>query len=128
MTATDIASSNLWWPDCQPCRLFNFHVLGTSATQTATPSPTGTRLIMGIDVVAAHANPIQCFVEFRVPSAISVFYDSQSTGQGNGVRFTWRGQVPIGPGETISIVATSSASLDWYLQAWGLYISTPMVT
>jgi hypothetical protein len=128
VTATDIASSNLWVGWAQPFRIFNQHTLGTNGGATVTPSPSGTRLVMGMDVVAAHANPIQCFCEFRVPSAISVFYDSQSTGEGNGVRFTWRGQIPISPGESVTIVATSSGSLDWYITAWGLLIANTMVT
>jgi hypothetical protein len=122
MTATDIASSNLYYPGGIPCRLISHKENSTGNTTTVKPSLSnvGAVLVLGFDAVASGSEPIQCFIDFQIPTGFQVFYDSQSTGEGNGVRFTWRGQAPLMFDEQLSTTYSSSGAIEWTVNAWGL--------
>jgi hypothetical protein len=84
-------------------------------------------LITQIDAVAFNANPVQCFFHVQlIPVGASdgpaFYYDSQSTGEGNGVWFSWRGALPVLFEEQVFFEATSSATIDWGCIASGLIL------
>lgn len=124
MTATDIASANLWWPNAIPSRCIS--ATSSTASQSfdflGAAAAAGTTLVMGMDVVASGAEPVQCFCALQLPRGVTVFYDSQSTGEGLGVRFTWRGQIPIGGTDEGSVVVRSSGTIPWAVTVWGITI------
>lgn len=119
-----VASSNLAWPDAQPIRLFSGTGTGTNISfQFAHETFLGTTvLILGFDAVAQGSEPIMCFCQFTAPAGIFLYYDSQSTGQGLGVRFQWRGQSPLFTGEAAEGRGISSGSINWSFSAWGLLV------
>ncbi len=124
MSAPEAASSNLWEPDALPIRLMSHAETSTGMSVIASLAAfTGSSaVVLGVDIVAAHAEPVQCFVEVQIPNGILVYYDSQSAGEGLGVRFTYRGQVPLlaGEGMTVHTSTAGGATIDWYATAWGL--------
>lgn len=77
-------------------------------------------VIEGIDWTASRANPVQCFTQlvFNTNSAY-FFWDSQSTGEGNGVRWSWRGSLALALGDAVTILGQASASITWGAIAWG---------
>lgn len=128
MTATDIAASNLYWPGTVPLRYIRANSLSSGSTDTiAQPAwANGGCIILGLDLVAAGAEPSQCFCSFSVPNNCTIFYDSQSTGEGNGIRFTWRGQIPLGPSESMQVYFSSAMSITWSYAISGLLTPLPV--
>jgi hypothetical protein len=122
MTATGIASSNLYYPGGVPCRFLSHTELSSGNTVSVQPSLSnvGSVLVLGFDAVASGASPVQCFIDFQVPIGFQVFYDSQSSGEGNGVRFTWRGQAPLMFNERLATKFSSVSNITWTVSAWGL--------
>lgn len=122
MSTADVPSSNLYIPYANPRRLLTYSATGTGFTQTVNNTATLAPywLILGCDIVASGAEPVQCFVNLQVPAGQQIYYDSQSTGEGLGVRFPYRGQVPVLPNESFAVQVSSSAAITWYATVWGL--------
>jgi hypothetical protein len=77
-----------------------------------------TWIVTGIDFTATQAEPVQCFLAAELwinggTSGPTFYYDSQSTGEGNGVWFSWRGAIPLAPTDAIGIIATSASNIVW---------------
>lgn len=91
----------------------------TSFTFSAVNSDAATLwLVTQIDVTATQANPVTCFCGFQFRSLGGstgpyFYWDSQSAGQGNGVRWFWRGAMPLGPTDGVAVVCSSSANIVW---------------
>lgn len=128
MTATDIASSNLFWPGAVPLRLISHTESSTGKTLVSAPAAWGAggQIILGMDATAWGTSPDQCFAQFYVPTSTSVWYDSQSIGEGLGIRFTWRGQIPIGTSETVSFYFNAASATNWAVSVWGLLTPHPV--
>lgn len=126
-SATGIAASNLWPEFTVPFRL-NM-VNSTTASSAVTDAPVGgvNYVVLGAYYTATGSNPITCFWSLRIPAAFTISYDSQSTGQGNGVRFTWRGQIPMNAGENVAHTCTSSAPIFWCGVIWGILIPMSVI-
>jgi hypothetical protein len=119
--------NSLAWPDSKPFALSFAGACATGNTFTIS-LPTYTNnlcVLLGIDVVVQGANPTQIDMGFGWPAATTYFYyDSQSTGEGNGVRFQWRGQLAF-PGSTtitITAISVSGPGPNWSAIAWGLIL------
>jgi len=89
------------------------------------PRDAGHLLLLGIDVVASDAEPVHCWVGYEIPAGYRAYWDSQSTGEGLGVRFPWRGQVPLLPTEYVVLHLRSDTSIDWSWVLWGLLSPFP---
>lgn len=124
MSTGDVPGNTLFWPNSLPERFISSSQTGTSGSYQHIPNVNipGGQLILGIDFVASGSEPIQLFVNAQGPSGIQFYYDSQSTGEGNGVRFVWRGQLPLHASETLSVNWTASGSIATYCTAWGLVL------
>lgn len=129
MSTAEVPSSNLWFDDAFPLRLISYAVTSSGGTVTydTGPEPAPLAIILGCDIVASGSEPIQCFVNLQIPTGIQVYYDSQSTGEGLGVRFPWRGQIPLADGEDVSVQFSSSGSINWYVTVWGVTGFRPAV-
>lgn len=128
MTATDIAASNLYWPNTVPFRYTRLSTTSTGTTDTIFQPAWGNGgiVVLGFDLVAWNANPVQCFCRLDLPTNCAVFYDSQSAGEGNGIRFTWRGQIPLGPSESFSVYFSAVAAITWSYAVHGLLTPFPV--
>lgn len=75
-------------------------------------------IITQIDFTATLAEPVQCFFAAALwPNSLvsgpTFYYDSQSTGEGNGVWFSWRGCLRLDNADAVAIVASSASSIVW---------------
>jgi hypothetical protein len=75
-------------------------------------------IITQLDYTATQAMPVQCFFAAEVwrnggTSGPTFYYDSQSTGEGNGVWFSWRGALPLAPNDALAVVASSVSAIVW---------------
>lgn len=75
-------------------------------------------VVTGIDFTATLANPVQCFFAAKYlfnsgTTGPTFYYDSQSTGQGNGVWFSWRGAIVCQLHDGIQIVMLSGSNITW---------------
>lgn len=98
-------------------------VLTTSFDVSFTPPAVqaSTWLLTGVDWTATQAQPVHCFTHLALGPEITIFYwDSQSTGEGLGVRWSWRGDLPLFPGDELIIHGDSSAAIVWSATAWGI--------
>lgn len=122
MSTAEVPSSNLWFEGAYALRLVSHSETSTggSVTFDTGDNPSPRPIILGVDFVASGFEPIQCFVNLQVPTGIQVYYDSQSTGEGLGVRFPWRGQIPVLDGEDVTAEFSSSGTINWYVTVWGL--------
>jgi hypothetical protein len=94
---------------------------GNTVTRTIAPDGIGACLVLGIELIASGASPVQCFANFQVPSGSMVYYDSQSIGEGLGVRFVYRGQAVLLEDESMAVTfSATGGSPQWSLSAWGL--------
>lgn len=83
-----------------------------------------TGVLTDVDVIAYDAEPIQMFVRFYIGGDVGIYYDSQSSGEGIGVRFQWQGRAVIGNGDTYGIDAsTASGAITWSGHMTGYVIS-----
>ena len=126
MSTAEVPSSNLWIPYSFPRRFISYSGTGTNISQTVTNNVfiNSMYVILGCDLVASGSEPVQCFVNLQIPQGVQVYYDSQSTGEGLGVRFPWRGQIPLFYNDTLEVDVSSNASINWYITVWGLLWST----
>lgn len=91
------------------------------ATYMAPTIGATTYRIQGVDWTATQAAPVHCFTHLELAPTGSIFYwDSQSTGEGNGVRWSWRGDLPLEAGEGLRVVGTADGSIQWGAVAWAL--------
>lgn len=71
-------------------------------------------VVQGIDWTATQAEPVQCFTHLEYLGGHIFFWDSQSTGEGLGVRWSWRGSLLLRQGSGINVVGTTGgASIAW---------------
>lgn len=82
-------------------------------------------VITGIDFVAWNAQPVQCFFRaehwnYSATFGAAFYYDSQSTGEGNGIWFSWRGALPLAPTDTLNCVGTSASNITWGGKVFGI--------
>jgi hypothetical protein len=84
-------------------------------------------VIEGIDWTATQANPVHCFTQLIFDQNNGLFFwDSQSTGEGNGVRWSWRGSLVLEGGQGVSVKGQSDANITWGAVVWGY--QTPKVS
>lgn len=79
-------------------------------------------LVLGVDITATQAEPVgPLFASAGITDTGPFYWDSQSTGEGLGVTFSWRGQMPVFAGETV-YANISGSSLGAVLCAyiWGV--------
>jgi hypothetical protein len=111
-----------------PVRLVANESSGTGLQSTVQNIWEGSSLVITqIDGVARNANPVQCFFyAYVLPVGTSAgctfYYDSQSTGEGNGVWFSWRGALPLALSDQLIIASVSSATIQWSHVASGLLV------
>jgi hypothetical protein len=108
-------------------RIITVSATSSAVSGTWTNSDLGcTFVLTGIDATATQAEPIQCFFDAQLvynTSEIATFYwDSQSTGEGNGVWFSWRGAIPLALGEGLNLNGTSSGTIVWAALASGFIV------
>lgn len=122
MTALLTPSSNLALPATVNATVIHTSTTGTSLSGTYTPSVGGSGfLLLGVDMTCTQANPVQCFANCQFGSGGPIFYwDSQSTGEGNGVTFGWRGQLLIPVSTQLICALTAASSITMGIIAWGL--------
>lgn len=122
MTALLTPSSNLWYPSTINRILCKNQGSGTSLSATYTPSVGGSGgLLLGVDMTATQANPVQCFASLQLGTGGPIFYwDSQSTGEGNGITFGWRGQLKIDVSVELICTLTAASTITLGIVAWGL--------
>lgn len=122
MTALLTPSSNLYIPATVNRVLAQGQTTGTALTVTYTPSVGGSGgLLLGVDMTCTQANPVQCFANIQLGSGGPIIYwDSQSTGEGNGVTFGWRGQLYVSPSVHLNCALTAAASITMGIVVWGL--------
>jgi hypothetical protein len=97
----------------------------SSYTTTITGPAHACYLVLGFDFALGPDEPVQTW--FTAANGSSVFYrDSQSTGEGLGVTYAWRGQLPItsGFGLTLACTMFSTISLGWIV--WGIQLNRPI--
>lgn len=75
-------------------------------------------VLLGVDITATQDQPVQCWVGLAINGNI-FYWDSQSTGEGLGVTFAWRGQILIQPGEHLKADCTSASTIQWGCVMWG---------
>lgn len=99
---------------CAPISLGRFaQVTDVFSHAASNPWPNAQVVVTCIDITATGAEPVQCFASVQGVIGEAFYYDSQSTGEGLGVRFTWRGQYALDIGERVQLLCTSSAPIDW---------------
>lgn len=78
-------------------------------------------ILCGFDAVAKDAEPTQCFIYVAV-AGVPFYYDSQSTGEGLGIRFTWRGGIPVGADEliTVNFQCSGTVPINYSHILWGM--------
>lgn len=104
-----------------PAILLDWNTTGTSFSQSATNPGGYPWVLLGVDWTATQAEPIQCFTGMTLtPHGGTFFYDSQSTGEGNGVRWQWRGMLVIPYTYELTVFGSASGSIDWGGVAWGI--------
>lgn len=98
----------------------------TSWEDTISPAGVGqTALILGIDWTATQDEPVQCFTHLLYAGSFLFYWDSQSTGEGLGVRWSWRGALPLAQGQVIQVIGTSSSAIEWSGSWFGLLVPGP---
>lgn len=98
-------------------------LLGANFLATYSVPLTGgsTIRLQGVDWTATQSFPVHCFTHLQLQPNGTIFYwDSQSTGEGNGVRWSWRGDLPLGVGDGFQVVGTADGSIQWGAVAWAL--------
>lgn len=76
-------------------------------------------------VIAGTAGSGPCHAVFSVGAGVSFFYDSQSVGEGDGIRFIWQGFRVIPPTGRLQIALDSPIAENMSVCADGYWI--PMV-
>lgn len=80
-------------------------------------------VLLGGDLTMTGAAGIgPCFASMALGGVI-FYWDSQSTGEGQGITFAWRGQLPLGHGDVITWAAQQPASdLSVSCVMWGYFL------
>jgi len=109
-------------------RLLVGHTISTGFRVSYNAPAGGSAVVTGLDVTATQAEPVQCFVRAACDpigaSADAIFYwDSQSTGEGNGVWFSWRGALPLFAEDALVIEGDSGSSITWGWVAFGVVVA-----
>lgn len=122
MTALLTPSSNLYVPSTINNVVISSSTTGTALSGTFTPEAGGSGfLLLGVDMTCTQAQPVQCFANCQLGVGGPIFYwDSQSTGEGNGVTFGWRGQLIVHPTIELICALTAASSIVMGIVAWGL--------
>jgi hypothetical protein len=109
-----------------PTILQEWNSSGTNETANFV-APFGTpTILLGVDWTASGANPVQCFTALQLaPPGGNFYWDSQSTGEGNGVRWSWRGALLIPHGKTLSCVTIAVATINFGGIMWGVFGDWP---
>ena len=115
------------FPNAFPILFIANNVIAAGIHGAYTNNTLGTMPVLtGLDGVASNANPIQCFFWAQSTGSPNVpcqfYYDSQSTGEGNGVWFSWRGALPMPFGTELELFGNSSGTSNWSVTAWGCVI------
>lgn len=103
--------------------LFLIHTATTSSfTYTYNPPEAAAMsYVLGVDMVAARATvTTQCFCDMYILTS-AFYHDSQSIGEGGGVTFSWRGQIPLISGQTLTVDGESDSDAHWSVVAWGIW-------
>lgn len=108
-------------PSAHPYRIGTYQ--GTTAFRNASfgNAFSGTALLLGVDAAATDAEPIQCFLALGITGCQWFYTDSQSTGEGLGVRWTWRGQIPIYENDVFYYRFSASGPINFGITAWGTW-------
>jgi hypothetical protein len=124
MPGVYVGSSGLALPDAVP-QIMGRIATGsvTSAHVNFTQGSTDTvAVLLGADMTATQAEPVQVFAHL-VGNAGEIFYwDSQSTGEGNGVTFSWRGYYPLEHNDTIDAYVTAASGIIMGIVLWGCLV------
>lgn len=124
-TGSDPANGGFWVPDGVFTLFQDTSASASSSFSMSLPSQLSgsASLLQGVDVTATGANPIQCFAHLTSPAGSIFWWDSQSTGEGNGVRWTWRGGLWVRHTQTVTFTgSTASGSINWGGIMWGILI------
>lgn len=115
-------------PNSIPQRLGRQQTTATSLTLGYTNPYTGvTVIVTHIDITATGAEPVQCFAHAEDDIGVRFYWDSQSTGEGNGVSFNWRGLYVLSHLESVYAIITAASSIILGATING-YILPPVVT
>lgn len=122
MTALSVPSSNALPAKHFGLRLISYHTSAAGFLQSYSPGWGGAMTYcLGIDVTAVQGtSPEQTFVDMLINGSC-FYHDSQSIGEGAGVTYSWRGQLPISTGETLTVIGTSADTENWSCVAWGIW-------
>jgi hypothetical protein len=122
------AAAALSVTDAVPSRFLAYGSIGTGFLQTVNPAePGSTSVLTQVDAVAYNAEPVQCWFHASMFASgsgaeLAFYYDSQSTGEGLGVWFSWRGALPFHGADALQVYATSSGSITWSVLCSGLIV------
>lgn len=109
-----------------PVNFGRFGGLHTSFNIDVTNTHTGSLWIVTcVDATCTGAEPVQCFCSMTANSVATVFYDSQSTGEGVGVSFFYRGQIVLAHSDDLEVLLTSSATINMGIAISGYVIPQP---
>lgn len=124
MPPSFVPSANLWAPNSIPQRMFSKSESGaTSHTfDYYAALPAGHNgIILGIDVICTDFPTVSDIVVNYFINNIAFYHDSQTIGEGAGVDYAWRGQLPYLNGEHVkATVVGSAASTTVSCVMWGL--------
>jgi hypothetical protein len=116
----------LYWPDSKPFyRQFQANLTApATATFSLASYPGNTVVFLGIDVVITATATGQFNVAFSAIALANYFYyDSQSIGQGGGIRFQWRGMLGVAGSSNVQVQALLvGTSAVWAGTAWGIVL------
>jgi hypothetical protein len=120
-TGADGTSSGYYHPEGYPTL---FAESGATAVNSFSFAASGAGvhqvlLVQGIDVCAYGAQPVHCFANLVSPLGYTFWWDSQSTGEGLGVRWNWRGAIPVRYFQSLTFSATADANISWGGVMWG---------
>lgn len=85
-------------------------------------------VLLGADLTMTGATGVgPCFASLAI-GGVTFYWDSQSTGEGSGITFAWRGQLPIIGGDQLHWYASQPGSdLSVSSVMWG-YVNPRVVT
>lgn len=68
-------------------------------------------VVTAVDMTCTGAEPVQCFANITGILGEIIYWDSQSTGEGLGVSFNWRGFYIVEIGNPFHAAMTSASSI-----------------
>lgn len=103
-----------------PYILGNFNALTSGETFTFSYGLAGVFILLGVDWAATIEEPVQCWTGLELNSHGYFWWDSQSTGEGLGVRWQWRGALPMRDGDVFGVYFDAAASINVAGVLWGV--------